>query len=287
MILITSSDLMAQDLKLAGVEYFSYPKAGIKDADGNTKIGFREFGAYVNFPKVLKNNKTIIVNGLSYGFVEANLFDADSGNDFERDFHRISYNFIAIHQLQNNWTLTARLSPTLASDFKESLSWDDYIMQGSLMAVKRLNPYTSIGGGFVYTTNLGTPLPLPGFQMRYEKGRQHLLIFLPAVIDYGYQLDAANKWKIGLRTGLNGANFNVSTSDNYIGSEPDRLKYFRANVGPVVNYKITNVIQLEAFGGLSAMRKYRFEDHQGNESKYDSERSSFINIGIAIVPSRK
>jgi len=285
--LLMGADLMAQDIKLAGVEYFNYPKAAVKDVSGNGEISFQEFGAYVNFPKALKNNKTVIVNGLNYGLVSATLLDNDAAVDYERTFHRISYDFMVIHRLQNDWTVTGRLAPTLASDFKESLSWDDYIMQGSLIAVKRLNPHTSIGGGLVYTTNLGTPLPLPGFQMRYNKDRHHLLIFLPAVIDYGYQLDAANKWKIGFRTGLNGANFNVSAEQDNIGMEMDRLKYFRANLGPVINYKITKMIQIEAFGGLSALRNYRFEDKQDNEYKYDSEVSGFFNIGIAIVPSRK
>ena len=61
----------AQDFKLAGIQYNNYQKSEIKNDSGNQEISFQEFGAFVNFPKKLKNDKTVLVNGFGCGFVEA------------------------------------------------------------------------------------------------------------------------------------------------------------------------------------------------------------------------
>ena len=281
-----ATQVLAQKMKLAGVEYVNYPKVKVKDDGEDFEVAFQEFLVYANYPKVLKNKKTVLINGFSYAFVKSQLYNDNLSIDNSEIFHRIAYTITVIHRWDEDWTLSARLAPTLASDFEEKFSKDDFILQGSLLAVKNLNQYKKFGGGLIYTTRLGKPFLLPAVQYYYEKDKHYFHAFFPAFIDYAYHAGAKEKLDLGFRIGINGSNFNVGQS-TYTNAEVDRLNYVRVNIGPTITYKLTKMLQLEAFGGLNAKRIYKFEDAQGNTFDFDSERSPFINIGLTVVPDRK
>lgn len=286
-ICLLASKAWAQDLRLAGVEYFTYPAVQVKDATDNRQASFQEFGVYMNFPYRLKNKKTILVNGFQYGQVQATSHNTDLGSKTTSHFHRITYNFTMIHQWNERWTVIGRLSPNLASDFKEKLNGSDFIMQGSVIISKKYNNQLTAGAGLVYSTRLGKPMLLPGLQLRYKKDRQTLNVFIPAFIDYAYRADDKGRLNIGGRVALNGANFNISAGNLTTGDEMDRLNYSRANIGPVANYQLTRMLQVEVFGGLSTARRYQFEDIHDNRYKYNSKSGGFFNIGLAITPPKK
>lgn len=279
----------AQEIKLAGIDYFNYGKAPLKSdgpAEGN--ISFQEFTVYANYVKRLKNNKTIMINGVRYGWVQPTLQAPDATVSNAVHFHSIIYNLRLIHSLKNNWTAGLVLTPTLASDFKSALSGDDFVMQGAVTLTKKLKEKTYIGAGLAYTTSLGVPVPLPVFIYLHHTGRHSFHIFLPSVASYNYTIDRSKKLKAGLRFGINGAYFNYSGTDAIAGQHAaDKINYSRGNFGPTISYKITSFLQLEGFGGISTMRHYRYQDVSGNEIKFDSQASSFFNIGITLVPPER
>lgn len=287
LLVLFSYRVKSQDLKLAGVEYFNYPKVRIKEGQQNAQTSFQEFGAYANFPTVLKSRKTILVQGFFYGNVQSTLYNDIAGHQVKHDFHKIAYNFMLIHRWNEQWSFVGRLSPTLASDFEGPLNGQDFMMQGSLGIAKKVNERLLIGGGILYTTRLGKPMLLPSFQYRYQSGRHLLHAYFPALLNYSYQLDGREKLHVGLRATVNGANFNVTASRFNSNTAVDRLNYFRANTGPVLSYQLTRLLQIEATGGFSAFRRYQFEDTFGENYKYNSETGAFINIGLSISAAKK
>lgn len=276
----------AQDMKLAGVEYAYYPEVQLADDASGYEVAFQEFAAFVNFPKVMNNHRTILVNGVNYGFVQSTFSNEDLGTENSQFFHRMVYSFMAVHRWEGAWMLSVRLAPTLATDFKDPLSRDDFVLQGSLIASKKSSEFIRWGGGLIYTTRLGQPFLLPAMQFRYKEGRHSLNVFLPAFIDYVYALGTEERFQAGFRIGVNGANFNASMDQN-AGLDVDRLNYVRVNLGPKMIYRITNMIQMEAFGGLSTKRMYRFESMQGSTYDYDSKSGAFLNVALVIVPPGK
>ena len=274
----------AQDLRLAGVEYFTFPDVRLKDDASNKEVSFQEFGMFVNYPLQLKNKKTILLNGIQYGMVEALLSDNTLSNENQLFFHKLSYSFCVIHMFNEKWTFVGRISPTLASDFEDKLSGHDFILQGTASLTKRFSPNILGGVGLIYTTRLGKPRLYPSIQYQYRMGKHDLNIFFPVFSNYSYQLDSQNKFRIGLRMAVNGANFNTS-SDNYsVSPEIDRFNYVRANIGPFVSYRLGKMVLIEISGGISTFRKYEFEDVTNNHRKFDSQNGGFINIGLNIVP---
>lgn len=287
LLILVTYRIKAQDLKLAGVEYFTYPKVKIREGNENVHTRFQEFGTYANYPTALKNGNTVLVNGFLYGQVQATLYNNATGNESSYDFHKIAYNFMVIHKWNKKWSLVGRLSPTLAGDFEASLSGRDFLMQGTVSVSKKISEQKIIGGGLLYTTRLGKPMLLPSFQFRYKTNKHLMNIYLPAIINYSYTTDNKQKLYIGFRLVMNGANFNVSNDQFSGGNNVDRLNYFRVNIGPTVSYQLTRLLQIEATGGLSTFRKYQFEDIRGTNYKYNSTTGAFFNIGIAIVPPQQ
>ena len=283
-LLATMTEVSAQVLKLAGVDYLYYPKVRLNDDGSSLQVSFQELNSYINFPMKLKNDRTFLVNGLQFSLLEATSFSDSSTNEYKQKFYKLSYSFMVIHRLTEKWMLISRFSPTLASDFGDKLNSDDFLMQGFLLANKQINQKLMAGGGLIYTTRLGKPMLLPGLQLKYEQGRHQFFTFLPATIDYNYRLTQEEKLWVGFKSVLNGANFNSSV-DNFYGSIPvDRLNYVVANFGPTVRYRFAKIVQLEIFGGFNAMRQYQLEDGHSRLYKYNSQSSSNFSVGLTIVP---
>lgn len=277
----------AQDIRLAGVEYFNYPSVRFKDGANNQKVSFQEFGAFINYPIQLKNKKTILFNGIQYGMVQATMNHHGLSNEKNLTFHKLSYSFTLIHRFNDKWTFIGRIAPTLASDFDDKLSGHDFNVLGTAFLTKRFSQKTLGGAGLIYTTRFGKPLLIPSLQYQYRIDKHDLNIFLPAFINYSYQLDSKDRLKIGFRTAINGAHFNTS-SDNYSTSVGvDRFNYVRANMGPFVSYRLGRMVLIEMSGGLSTLRRYEFEDINNDRHKYTSQNGGFFNIGLNIVPPLK
>ena len=278
------SNLNAQELKLAGIEYANYPKVSLRDDADGFEASFQEFGGFIGIPIVLMDKQLILVNGLSYGMVRSTIENPQQGIESTQTYHRISYSMVSIVRVTDQWTLMTRLAPTLASDFDQPMSEDDFMMLGSVTATKKLNERTRIGGGVVYTTRLGRPLLLPMFQYAYKTEKHRFTMFLPAFIRYSYLVGKTDRWTLGIRITPNGANFNAY-QDRFAQIEVDKLNYVRINIGPEVTCRLTELLQLEFAGGLSTKRMYKYFDYQGDGYDYNSNSGVFFKLGLTVVPS--
>lgn len=284
LLLLSAHLVSAQNTPLAGVEYFNYLKAPVKDAGGNYETSFREFGAFGSFPVQSKNKKTVIVNGFQYASVDASVFNNVTSGINNRNFQSIAYNFSIIQNLNDKWKLALTLAPSLAGDFKDNLSSDDFFMEGALIAIIKLNSFSSLGGGVIYTNKLGNPSPLPALYFQYNKNRQKFNILLPTHAEYAYSIDAKDILNLGFRMSLNGANFHVSGNDVNSNVDVDKLSYSRINIGPVVSYRICKVVKLEMTGGISVARKFEFLDGEAKQYTLDSNNTGYFNVGLALIP---
>lgn len=162
----------AQDFDLAGISSVTYPKSGIKGSNQKAEFSFQEFGALVNIPYKFKNGKTILVNGVGYAWIESSgaelsFFDSDKNKE---QLHAIYYQLMLVHKMKNNWRLLVSLRPTIASDFDEALSTNDFVMQGVGFAMKQVNEKFSIGGGLAYTMRFGKPFAFLYYLCNIKRG---------------------------------------------------------------------------------------------------------------------
>lgn len=277
----------AQDFKLAGIHYANYPKAAIKDGTGNQEVSFHEFGAFINFPKELKNDKTALINGFGYGYVEATMYNFPSltTTEYLKKLQVFYYQLIIFHKWSDKWSLLVNLKPTVASDFEQKLSSDDLVFQGGVIAIKTINDKFKIGGGVVSSTRWGSPMVMPIVNLHYNYNRHNLNALLPMNLKYTYSLLPEEKLKLGLQYARNGADFNVYGSEI---AKIDKINYSRANIGLTANYQLIKILRLEAYGGISTGRIFNLVDFDKNVNEYDSKAAPFFSVGLVLVsPKRK
>lgn len=274
----------AQDFKLAGIKYANYPTSQIKNNSGNQEISFQEFGAFVNFPKKFKDNKTVLVNGVGYGFVASSLDNLFfSSNESEKKLQSFYYQLALLHQWNEKWNFVVNLKPTLASDFEGKLSSDDFIFQGGVTATRKFSPTFKIGGGLAYSARLGSPQLIPLINFHYKNNKHEINALLPINAKYTYSLLPNKKLDLGVKYNRNGANFNVHSANNSI----DKINYSRANFGVIANYQLTKTLRLETFGGLSTSRKYSLINTDNTTYDFDSESAPFFSVGIVLIPPKR
>lgn len=276
----------SQDFKLAGIHFGYYPRSEVKDVSGNQEASFYEFNAFLNFPMQFKNDKTALINGVGYGFVEATLHNRASLQTIKdnKKLQAFYYQLTLAHKWNDKWTLLVNLRPTIASDFEEKISSDDLVFQGLIMATRTINYKFKIGAGVVNSIRLGSPRVFPVVNMHYKNNRHNINALLPLNIKYTYSLKLKEKLKLGVKYSRNGANFNILANDM---TEIDKINYSRANIGLLANYHLTKILRLEAYGGISTGRIYRLVDVNKNVSDFDSKSAPFFNIGIVLVSPRR
>ena len=119
--------------------------------------------ALVSFPYKFKNDKTVLINGLGYGWVESSGLGELRNQTYQNteQLHAFYYQLMLFHKLKADWSLLINLKPTLASDFEETLGTVDFVLQGIGIAIKQVNEKFSIGGGLAYTMRFGKPFVVP------------------------------------------------------------------------------------------------------------------------------
>jgi hypothetical protein len=290
-LLLITSGLCAQNFQLAGIDYSNYAPAKITNSPTNQAIAFQELSVFAKLPVKFKNAKTILINTLRYGLVQPTITNSPLflESNTKKNLHSVSLSLTLVQRMGKKWTLIAGLTPTLASDFEEKFSRDDILMQGVLLASKKLNDKWSVGGGVVYTTQLGDPRFLPAVQLSYHSNKHLVKILLPSFISYLYTVDKEEKWHLGLRLATNGGNFNINNQDfrQGIPNPINKIIQSKVNMGAVINYQLTKTILLEAHGGISAARKYKLQAASKDIYSYPSENGGFFHLGIFLTPPAK
>lgn len=281
-ILFTSTWSVAQDFELGGIKYNHYPASSVKN-NADAKFAVHEFGAFFNIPKLLsKDSSTVMLNGLGYAHVTIDHLDNPISASVEKShLHSINYRFTLIHKLNAKWRVIALLEPTLASDFKEELSFDDLILQGTAMAIKTVNDKFKIGVGLGYTSRFGSPMVVPMIPITYQSAKHSFNAIFP--VKFSYQYEVFQNLQIGIKGQANGANFNIS---DYSEGETDfnKLNYTRFNLGPVVNFKTSKYLNIELSGGISSNRQFNLVDTGGNSFERSVRNDPFLNIGLIFKP---
>jgi hypothetical protein len=291
LLLLIANGIIAQNFQLAGINFSHHAKTKVEGSATGAELESQVVGAFVRLPLKFKNQKTVLMNTLRYARVQQIAYNSQLFLDAKRtsNLHLIAYSPMLIQSLGGKWSILAGITPSIASDLKEKLSSDDFLVQASLLASAKLNEKWTLGGGAVYTTQLGDPRFLPALQLRYLHNKHFINVLLPSYMNYLYRVGQAEKLRLGIRLETNGGKFNVINSDytQVFPNTIDKIIYSRVNMGAVVHFQATETILLEAFGGLGAARKFELRDEADKNFKADAENGGFFNFGIILTPPSK
>ncbi|MEM9831123.1 MAG: DUF6268 family outer membrane beta-barrel protein [Bacteroidota bacterium] len=278
---------MSQDIQLAGFSYTRFPSAEVKDTRLNQELEVNEYNFFLNLPKRLKNEKTVLINGLQYRLVTPFVDnDLNLGLDGQ-NLHLIGYRFTVVHQLSDSWGAVVSLNPIISSTFNVALEGSDFLLNGTMHFMKKKSDRLSYGGGIALTARFGEPMLIPTLQLNYKTEKDRFRILLPSYITYDRFF---GKLTAGLLVAVNGSRYNVNNSRTNPLNEiefVDMLAYSRVVLGPSLSYRMGKFLRLEALGGMTLARRVEHQSDLLEDQNYDIANGPFFRLGIAIVPPNK
>jgi len=174
----------------------------------------------------------------------------------------------------------------LASDFEASLSGDDFLFQGTALAINTKNKKFNYGFGFAYTTRFGRQLAIPGGMLKFTTPKMNFELWFPD--NLLVMFNTHKPFQYGLKAAIDGGLFNNSNNLlTTVNSIIDETGYSRLNIGPAITMRLKNGINLNWVGGMAIARRLEFIDI--NEEIFDStpETGSFVRIGLSFSPKKK
>lgn len=156
-ILLSTSNIIAQVSDLGGVDFTSI----IGDGDDPN---FNRYRIWVNIPTKLKKKDHFLVNGLRYSNAKINFDRVESFSTTElEEFHTLEYTLGYTFLLNEKWRFTAQVAPRITSNLTESISSDDFIINGAIILIRTLNnkKKSRLSLGLTYSQTIGIPAPIP------------------------------------------------------------------------------------------------------------------------------
>jgi hypothetical protein len=182
-----------------------------------------------------------------------------------------------VQLLPKDWSLSLRVAPGLAGDFRgfDSGLWR---ISALALATHAFSDRFVLGGGALASFSFGTLLPLPAVYVDWKPfDRAQLEAFVPAFINVKYTL--GNRVEIGLRADLSGNSYAIrdqriagawpcaaratddpATPQDETRAEPaqcfDHVAYSVATAGPLLGVRLFESLWLTAHGGHSFFRRF-------------------------------
>ena len=238
----------------------------------------RLYRAKVQLPVKLKDQKTILNNSLEFAYLNPVLANSNFAIDSKLSFYAISYGLNYIRKLgKKRWALIASAKPTIASDFKNSLTIDDFLFQGSLLITKRLNRFTKIGFGGVHDTKFGKNPTLPLLQLVRKKGNHETDILLPAHLRHAYSFGDN---KIGANIYFTGGAYNFDTPTNFK-RDLDKFLFSKLNAGLEYEVNADKNVALIFNLGYTILNRIEFLNQAGvTELAIKPQNDLYASIGV-------
>lgn len=228
----------AQDFELMKISSTYYPRQEVKESAPDAAIGFWEWNGHLAIPQLKKRQKMLLIHKFGYTNLRVDTEGTFSNTSYEafKHYHAIYYELGLVKILNPTWRLLVNVSPTLASDFSESINRDDYLFQGSAMLMKAKSRQLKYGFGLAYTTRFGRRVVIPTGMLKYRSPKIVLDALLPSKLSLMFQ--AHPKIQLGLAAKLDGGIFNNSSEIQVVNTLIDEAGYSRLNVGPAAVFKL-------------------------------------------------
>lgn len=251
---------------VGGIATTVHGKANFKDLPSESSLSENKFqlntyDAWLPIPP-LKIGRTSIFSNLNYRLMEFNYDNEtiDDPNRVER-IHEIKSVIIIRHPISSKWSILGIAMPTLATNFKKSLSFDDLILDGILGVSKKFGSESNleIGFGVHALHSFGETLITPGISVDYRStNNKWLAQFYWPRLNVLYNVSPNTQ--IGLAGSIDWTRFNLKNYRGYSGKEVDYAQFSTIHGGLQVHQRLIGGIWLQVQGGMGLLNRYELFD---------------------------
>lgn len=237
----------------------------------------------ISFPVILSPPRTVLLGGVSYSFLR---FDhrnwvSDDAPYVPQEFHDLRLEFRLRRQLNQAWTLTARIAPGLASDFQK-IGWDHVNVDGGLVFLRRFSPEFAAGLGAAYLHDFGEPLVLPLLQVNWTPEGKDYTVEAVLPRSLAVWLQYRPTVRLGLVGSIQGNHYRIGEPLPL--REDATLKFSMGTLGPAIDVDMgRGGTHFNAAAGFSFARQFELRDDNGDALRsLDLEAGLFLRAGLSF-----
>lgn len=265
--ILFSNQIYSQIIQdVGGVAITTHAKTSFKNnpfegAAPENEFQLNTYDAWLPLPPATIG-KTSIFSNLNYRLME---FDY-SGNAAEdpnriKKIQEIKSVIIIRHPISTNWSVLAIAMPALASDKKESISFDDLVLDGIFGVSKKFGAASNleIGFGVHAMYSFGEALITPGISIDYRStNNKWLAQFYWPRLNVLYNV--SENTQIGLAGSIDWTRFNLKNYTGNNGKEVDYAQFSTIHGGLQVHQHLFGGIWLQLQGGMGLLNSYEVFD---------------------------
>ena len=274
----------AQSIDIVKIEYGFLPSVKFKTppvsalSDVETQIS--EFNLAVNYPVVLRKERTFLINSVSFEMLNFTFYNVPAQFTYlgPDKLYTVSYSLGFLHKINKRWAINLLFKPVLASDLN-NIDGDHIKFQGAGIVNYNINENTQLGLGGAYNSDFGKPQLLPVIKLKYDNHNGFVInTTVPKSIEIIYSF--GNNFDAGIVGDVSGNHYRIGKEDSP--AKGNSLKYSTLTLGPIMKYKITKNFSLLLNGGFMLNRIYESFDPDKNQLRdADLENGLFVDGGVS------
>jgi len=240
----------------------------------NASVQLRKTRTALSYPMIFSEGRTVLVHELTYQLIDFRYREIQ--NPLRR-LHSAGYTLIMQHQLSPKWSLLALGTPSLASDLGADVSEDDFSFQAAVVSIRHFSERFSMGFGAAYSSQFGSPMPLPVVAFDWNNGKNLTAkAILPVSFEFWYR--PGSRIDLGLLVAGDGNSFRGDPTVYQV-AHPE-LRYRMLTVGPAAKITLTPTVRLNVEAGLIGLHRFEFYDSDTEAYSYDLEPRQYVRVGL-------
>jgi hypothetical protein len=237
-----------------------------------------------SYPMMLQGGRTYV--DLQPGFQRIQFRHDDWTVEAPRpsDAYIIDLTILAQRQMSSRWSLVGQATPALKSGLEEELKSEDFAIEAAVLASRQSGDHWVLGFGVAYTTNFGTPIPIPLLQLEHEgtlwsggpAWRGSAL--LPSTLETWVL--PAPRLELGVQLRTLGDRHHL-TDDGSALRQP-YSDYFDTVVGPTVIVHLTPWLKVDVESGVSIYRQMQITDGRDEVVSFEPNQAAFLRWQVTL-----
>lgn len=249
-------------------------------AGNSNSVGFQDSKVSFKYPVNFKNG--ILINGLEYSNYK---MDYNSDEMLNEDmlgiecFNSIAYSLEFNKEILNDWSYSISVSPTIASNFESSISWDDLLIDyGVVFSKKYIKNKLQLGVVRNASFGFNTPIPVITFEGAINKNLTYNVGF--PITEFLYKVNKTNQFSLYAKP----KGFYINIANEVFVNVDDEVKkaQFQSVIsGLKYSHCIDDNWKIEVDAGYQLKSDYKLLDKNLN-SVYEFKTKNNFSAGISL-----
>lgn len=262
--ILFSHNIYSQVIKdVAGIAVTTHSETKFSDLPSESgfkgnKFKYTTYDAWLPLPP-LHIGKTLILSNINYRLMDFNIDKTTSQNIYQLDkIHEVKAVVVVRHPIAPRWSLLGIIIPTVASDFKSSLSSEDLIVDGIYGVAKKFGKQKNleIGLGVHAMYSFQQILITPGVSIDYKSnnGKWVGQFYWPR-LNVAYNL--SKNTQVGIAGSIDWTKYNLKDYTDFQGKKIDYAQFSSIHAGLQFNQRIYKNFWVQLQGGVGLFNSYK------------------------------